>query len=292
MKKLFIFCCFIIYVPSLLQAQVPDTTHQQKDTIKNIAVDTINKYHTALDAVLANNHFLNSKGTAVSMVAKIKKPHSNEMVFYLLAGLIGLLAVIKFFYQGYFTNLFRVFFNTSLRQGQLTDQLMQAQVPSLFFNIFFVLSGGIYVYFILTHFKLVSNGHIAALIASCILILASIYVFKFCTLKFTGWVTGNQPATDSYIFIIFLICKIIGIMLLPFIVLIAFAQASIASATAVFSLLVLGLLFLLRFFRSYGILQNQLKVSRFHFFLYLTGIEIIPLLLIYKGLLVLLSKSL
>jgi hypothetical protein len=49
---------------------------------------------------------------------------------------------------------------------------------------------------------------------------------------------------------------------------------------------------LLRFFRSYGLLQNQLKISRFHFMLYITGIEILPLLLIYKGLMVYLSKNL
>jgi len=55
------------------------------------------------------------------------------------------------------------------------------------------------------------------------------------------------------------------------------------------SLLMIGLLLLLRFFRSHGLLQKQLKVSGFHFFLYIAGTEILPLLLIYKGLLILVS---
>jgi hypothetical protein len=40
------------------------------------------------------------------------------------------------------------------------------------------------------------------------------------------------------------------------------------------------------------LLQNQLKISHFQFFLYIIGIEIMPLLLIYKGLMILLSNNL
>ena len=64
-------------------------------------------------------------------------------MFYLIAGIVLLLAFFKYFNSRYFTNLFRVFFNTSLRQSQLTDQLLQAKLPSLLFNLFFILSGGI-----------------------------------------------------------------------------------------------------------------------------------------------------
>jgi hypothetical protein len=71
-----------------------------------------------------------------------------------------------------------------------------------------------------------------------------------------------------------------------------YADAAIASVAALVSLLFAGLLLLLRFFRSYGLLQNQLKISRFHFLLYLAGVELIPLLLIYKGLVILLQKNL
>jgi len=130
------------------------------------------------------------------------------------------------------------------------------------------------------------------LVSSCIVVLGLVYLIKYSTLKFTGWVTGYQEATDSYIFIIFMICKILGIILIPFTILMAFSIMPIASTSALISLLVIGFLLLLRLFRSYGLLQNQLKVSKFHFLLYIVGVEVIPLLLIYKGLLFLLSKNL
>ena len=73
---------------------------------------------------------------------------------------------------------------------------------------------------------------------------------------------------------------------------IAFSVPALATAAIIISLLLIGLMFLLRFFRSYGLLQQKLKISRIHFFLYVVGIEILPVLLVYKGLVLLLSKNL
>jgi hypothetical protein len=278
----------------MLCAQQQDTLLLKKDSTQLFIQPPVpvNHYNQAWNAILAQNHFLNCTGTPLEMVVKIKKTTSENAFFYLIAGLVFLLSLIKFFYSRYFSNLFRVFFNTSLRQNQLADQLLQAKLPSLFFNTFFVLSGGVYIYFLLLQYKLLRETQQWFLLPVCILLLGVVYIIKYSSLKFTGWVTGHSQITDTYVFIIFLIAKIAGVILIPFIVIMAFSETFIAGSSALISLLLLGFLLLLRFFRSYGLIQNQLKVSRFHFFLYIIGIEIVPLLLIYKGLLLLLSKNL
>ncbi len=292
-KRLFFFLSFFVFWPILIAAQNIDSVSVLKDSLQNPVLPVSdNHYGSVLQVILKQNNFLNSSGTPVTMAVKSRRPKSSDEVFYLLAGLIFLMAIIKYFFARYFNNLFRVFFNTSLRQSQLTDQLLQAKLPSLFFNLFFILSGGSYIYFLLLHYGLLSNRHNWVILLSCIAILGLIYFVKFCTLKFIGWITGYKEVTDTYVFIIFLICKIIGILLIPFITLMAFSDFAIASSSALVSLLIIGFLLLLRFFRSYGLLQNQLKISRFHFFLYITGVEIIPLLLVYKGLVLLLTKNL
>jgi len=123
-------------------------------------------------------------------------------------------------------------------------------------------------------------------------ILGLVYFIKYCTLKFTGWLTGLTETTNTYVFITFLINKIIGIFLVPFIIILCFSDYEIVRYAAIISLMSIGIFLLLRFFRSYGILQNQLKISKFHFILYIAGIELLPLLLIYKGLMIYLSKNL
>jgi hypothetical protein len=205
---------------------------------------------------------------------------------------VFLLACCRFFFARYFTNLLRVFFNTSLRQSQLTDQLLQAKLPSLLFNSYFIVAGGLYGYFLLLHYHWITETHKWLLIAGCIGATGIVYIVKFSALKFTGWLTGYSEATNTYVFIVFLINKIIGIFLIPIVIIIAFSDAKVASMAVLISLLCIGLMLLLRFFRSYGLLQHQLKVSRLHFFLYIIGVEILPLLLIYKALMLLLDKNL
>ena len=304
MKQVFLFILFFAF-PALLWAQQPtsdstkkdsalitvDTPFKKTDTLIQ-TVKTVTQLDTTLQSLFSQNKLLNTKGTSVSLAVKIHKDEKEDALFYLLTGLVLLLACLKFFYNRYFTNLFRVFFNTSLRQSQLTDQLLQAKLPSLLFNLFFIISSGFYIYFLLLHYKWVDENNRWLIMACCVAVLSIIYVVKFCTLKFTGWITGFSESTNTYVFIIFLINKIIGIFLVPLTIIIAFAIPSIANSAVLISLLCVGFLLLMRFFRSYGLIQHQLKISRLHFFLYITGVEILPLLLIYKALILLLNKNL
>lgn len=282
--KLLFFSFFFLVFSGWAVAQQTDSGIVRKDSSVHIGPKWV--------VWLADNYLLNSKGRPVELTEQPRKEKSKEAVFYLLAALLLFLAFSRYFYPRYFTNLFRVFFNTSLRQTQLSDQLLQAKFPSLLFNLFFVFSGGLFVYFLLLHFSLVRAQISWVTIGLCLVLPGLVYVAKFCLLKFTGWVTGYSEETDTYIFIFFLINKILGIFLVPFTILLAFADHSIADSAVMGALVVAAFFLLLRFIRSYSLLQNRLKISRFHFLLYVLGIEILPLLLIYKGLVILLDKNL
>lgn len=294
MKLILFFLLSIVVFSVTLFAQNTDSVIVQTDSLKLSAlVDSV------IPAVLPNpvfklkNKLLNSDAEPVSLSVQFKKVKNKNSIFYLIAGIVLLFAFFKYFNSRYFTNLFKVFFNASLRQNQITDQLLQAKLPSLLFNFFFIICAGVYVYILLLNFGLINeDNNIWIMILSSISILGVIYIIKYCILKFTGWVTGLKEVTNTYVFIVFLINKIMGIFLLPFIVVLFFSDSVIANMAAIISLMSIGIFFLLRYFRSYGLLQNQLKVSHFHFILFITGIELLPLLLIYKALMVFLSKNL
>jgi len=301
-KPIFFFGLFIFIFSASLCAQNADTAVYAKDSLKTLpATDSASlvKDTVSVKAIVANksafllrNKLINSEAEPVSLAVQLKKDPSRDRFFYLIAGMVLLLACLKYFYNRYFNNLFRVFFNTSLRQSQITDQLLQAKLPSFLFNIFFVISGGVYAYVLLSHYHLTKVDNEWVFIFSSIALMGLIYFIKYCTLKFTGWITGLEEAVDIYVFVIFLINKIIGIFLVPFIIILSFSELQIVRIAALVSLMSIGIFLLLRFFRSYGLVQNQLKISKFHFFLYITGLEILPLLLIYKGLMVYLAKNL
>lgn len=279
-----------------LWSQTTDSTINQKNSLQIEPVadttDSVKAGGLVQPVFKLKNKLLNAYAEPVSLAVQKKKVASRDIIFYLIAMLLLLLVFFKYFYSRYFTNLFRVFFNTSLRQSQLTDQLLQARLPSLLFNVFFVISSGMYVYIVLSVYHLISTGNRLILMLSSIALIGLIYFIKFCILKFTGWITGYKEVTNTYIFVIFLINKILGIFLVPFIIVLSFSEIAIVKIAALVSLISVGILLLLRFFRSYGLIQNQLKINRIHFFLYIMGIELLPLMLIYKGLMLYLSKNL
>ena len=239
-------------------------------------------FRLTLNDLLKKNKLLNLKQKPVPLTSSKRNSQQNDYLFYLLSGIFLLFGFFKIFYSQYFNNIFRVFFNTSLRQNQLTDLLLQAKLPSLIFNVFFLTMGGFYIWLLLRYYNLIDREDTKTILPLCILAISLVYVIKFCALKFIGWVTGMIQPLNTYVFVVFLVNKIAGVVLLPFVILLAFTSPLLLSSIVILSYLSIGVLFLLRFVRSYGLLQNQLNISRLHFFLYILSIEILPLLVVYK----------
>ena len=214
----------------------------------------------------------------------------KDMLFYVLVFLFMVYALLKTAFPKYFNDLYRLFFRTTLKQRQISEQLIQTPLPSLLLNGFFVVSAGMYLCFLLGHYKLDPTGNFWLLFLYCTAGLSAVYLVKFVGLKISGWVFNMREATDSYIFIIFIINKMLGILVLPFLVLMAFTSGDVYSVSVTLSLLMVAGLLGYRFVLTYATIRNQVSVNPFHFFIYLLAFEIAPLLLIYKGLLVFFNK--
>ena len=262
-------------------AQQPADQIDLIDSMHLVSNVSFKNYQELLNEILKKNKDISLSQKPVFFNHNKKQARGKEFSFYLISSIILLFGFFKVFYAKYFNNIFRVFFNTSLRQSQLTDMLMQSKLPSLIFNIFFALISGLYLWLLLNHFNLITEANNKVLIF-CVLAVGIIYIIKFCVIKFLGWVTGMSDAANTYIFVIFLINKIIAVILIPFIILIAFTSPAWIKSIIIFSFLLVGVLFLLRFFRTYDLLQHQLNITRIHFFLYIIAIEILPLFMIYK----------
>lgn len=261
---------------------ISDTAKLKADTGALIFHSAIKSYHSVVDGLLSSNKFINVKEPAVFFMAEERKNTGKEFIFYALCIIVFILGLFKTFYRSYFNNLFRVFFNTSIRQSQLTDQLLQAKLPSFILNIFFAISAGFYVWLLFKQYyppRLISSR---LLLPFCILGVGTLYFIKYCILKFIGWMGGMQQAADNYIFVIFLVNKIAGIVLVPFIILLAFSMHVWINYVTAFSLLMIGLFFLSRYVKTYSLLEYKFPLDPLHFIIYITAVEIIPLLLIYK----------
>ena len=257
----------------------------KKDSINKQAAIIAAKSHkdTSTYAAIMPIPFLPFNRPFFWMISKERKVDSKDELFYLIAGLIFFMAFIKLVFPKYFKNIFGIFFQTSFRQNQIREQLMQSNFASLLMNLLFVLSSGLYVTLLAWQQQLMQMSFWwLFLYCSCLLVI--IYLGKYLFLSFSGWVFNVSGITNSYIFIVFLINKIIGIVLVPFILLIAFSDTYIVQVVATISLILLIVLLLYRYILSVGSIRRDLKISAFHFFLYFCTVEILPMLLIYKSL--------
>ena len=238
------------------------------------------------------NNINNSKSSVDSTRSKIKetskfiftskKFNGEELLFYFLIGLLVFYAGLRLLFPKYFTDLFRVYFRTTLKQTQVREQLLQNPLPSLFLNGFFVVTGGLYASFILQYFNIATKFSFWELSLYCSFLLSVIYVIKFAGVKLAGWLFNKNEAATSYIFIVFMTNKILGIVVLPFLVLLAFSTETIYIVAVISSIVLVSCIFLYRSYLSIAVVRNQVRINPLHFLLYLIAFEIIPLLILFK----------
>lgn len=216
---------------------------------------------------------------------EIRQFNGKELIFYVLIGLLIVYGLFRQAFPKYFNDLLRVFFRTTIKQRQVREQMIQTPLPSLLLNGLFVISAGMYLSFILQYFNMSPAQNFWLMTFYCIIGLSGIYLVKFLGLKFSGWLFNMKESAESYIFIVFITNKMVGIVLLPFLVLLAFGQGALYAVSLTLSWCVIGCIYIYRFILTYTTIRNQIKLNPFHFFLYLLAFEIAPLLLVYKGLL-------
>ncbi|MCB0696218.1 MAG: DUF4271 domain-containing protein [Chitinophagaceae bacterium] len=280
MSRFFTLITALLLWSGILTAKVNVLSYDSSIVVNTTA---INKAAiTATDSMLRANPMLSpDRFTAREQMRLF---YDNTFDFYLVLVLVLLFGIMRFANPRYFQYLLRAFRSPSFSSQQLKDQIGNSGLPNLLMNVFFAASAGVYVYFI---FKLNLPQRYAIyspslLITILILSFLGLYGAKYAVMRFSGWAFNVRVIISHYMYNVFLINKIISIILLPFIVLLAFAQPAIALPAMIVSLFLVGVLFVNRYIRSWQVLGSFFQYSKFHFFAYLCASELLPMALLTK----------
>jgi hypothetical protein len=221
--------------------------------------------------------------TRVRVLERQRTP--TDWIFYLFAGLCLYLGFIRLAFPKYLNDLFRVFFNTSLRGKQIREQLLMDRLPSLFLNIFFCLSGGIFLYFLLRYLGYFGEQGYWIGLGSCVAGISLLYVGKYVLTELAGLIFDRRQAAEIYSFVVFMVNKVVGIWLLPAGLMMAFSPPATQHTVMVFALGGLAALMIYRLNRGWQALRNTLKINQLQYMIFVGAFEVVPVLLIYKVLL-------
>lgn len=239
--------------------------------------------------ILSKHSYFNFADKAAPiLISKKERKAGKELYFYSLVAIVLLFAGVKTVFDKYFSDLLSLFFRTTLKQRQLRQQLMQDALPSLLFNILYIVVTAFYLALLLQRLG-VDKYSFGVIFCYAMLGMGTIYLVKYLLLKFIGWMFHWQPITNEYIFIVFFLNKISIIFLLPIIVIAALSNMQLATIAFTLSWIILCGLLIYRYILASGIIRKAVTINFFHFVLYLFAFEILPVFVLYKLIWILLT---
>lgn len=223
----------------------------------------------------------------------LKREHPNALPMpagtsdWITVTLILLLALFTWFRQLFnkiFRQLFSASFNSNTASQIVRDESVLLQRASLILSVISYLLMGLFLYQLSVAYNwqlpLFQSGMMRFALFSILVALA--YSMKMLLIRFMSVVFDQDRAAAHYIFGIFLMVMLSGILLLPANILLAYASPVLRDVTVMITGGLLALLFLMRLVRAVIIWMETIGFTPVYLFLYLCAFEITPLLVIWK----------
>jgi hypothetical protein len=198
--------------------------------------------------------------------------------------IVAAFAWIRVFYYKIVKQLFSAFFSNTVSNQIVRDENILVQRASIMLSFIFYLTASLFVYKISVYYHwdypILGTGFTRFLIFS--LLLAFTYSFKMVLLKGLGEVFDIDKPVATYIFNIFLINNIMGLVLIPIVLTIAFVVTGYTGWVVNGGIFLVASAFVYRLVRAAKIWNGMHGVSFFYLFLYFCTLEFAPLLILIK----------
>jgi hypothetical protein len=208
--------------------------------------------------------------------------YQNDWMIGVLLFALILLAILKFSFSKFLFRVFDSLLNSQSSSNLLLEKNLRNMRGSIFLNLLFYVNFTLFiVQFLIYILSLNQDHHNLVFFFYSFAGLIAFYHFKFLFIRFIGYVFNGIKESKEYLHTISIYNKNLGVFLLPITISVPFV-AQYATPSLLKAGLVLTLIFyFLRLFRGIKILFRQ-HVTIFYMILYLCGLEILPLLMIYK----------
>lgn len=211
------------------------------------------------------------------------KGENAWMLWYIVAGLF-VFVWLRMFYQKYIKATAQGAFNMHIANKLYYENNEVSLRSSFILNLLFYANIGLFIYQSLDYYEFSmpkgSGVKTSLMLGGGVMM---IYIIKMIVLKFLGFVFKSQQYASEYIFSVNLYNKIFGLTLFPIVISIPYLRMPGVTPEHIiylgFSLG--GFFYLMRLIRGVVISLKQ-KISVFYLILYLCALELGPLLLLYK----------
>ncbi|MBK9337358.1 MAG: DUF4271 domain-containing protein [Lewinellaceae bacterium] len=200
---------------------------------------------------------------------------SDSAVFWVLILLLAFLSFAITTKRSIVAKAWRGFLNDnalSIAQKEATGLIGSAPYYLLYSS--FLLNAGMFIFLIARHFNPRTFNNIGFMLV-CLLIAGVLFLSKYILLTILGSLYPVATEVRRYNFLILIFNCVLGLFLVPFNFLIAFAR-DFGDFMVFWTLALAGIFYLYRSVRATAIGSKFLSGNLFHFLLYLCVVEIAP----------------
>ena len=211
----------------------------------------------------------------------ISSADNSSFKFWLMSIMVALTAIIFTLFRSSIQKTYKAFVNDNVLRLLFREINTFFSWP-FFLYAFFSFNAGVFLYLLQKHFNIpsvLSNLQLFLYGAGAVTIF---YIVKHFMLNTMAYVFPLQKEVSLYNFTVTVFNIILGILLIPFNLFIAFSPSSFGTLLIYFLLGTLILIYLYRSLRGIFIASRYLTFNKFHFFIYLCTIEIAPLAIVIK----------
>ncbi len=210
------------------------------------------------------------------------KKARQSFLFTVLIGLVIFIAILFTMLREYFWKVYDAFRNDNLLNQLQREQGFLPNTPYLFWYSLFFLTSGIFVFLLLDYSNsLPFDGYWLNLYA-CIGSVLAFFLFKHFLLSIIKWLFPIKKEISIYNFSIVIFNIIIGLILVPFVVFIGYGPSDLIKISFYISTGLVFITFVFRQLRGLFISGKYLILNKFHFLLYLCTVEIAPVIVLIK----------
>lgn len=220
--------------------------------------------------------------TPVLLMADEHKPAGTDWLFYTLLACLAYLGLLRRGFPKYFSDLWVAFFELAIRQGQIREQMSRQAIPAQLMNLMFLINTSLFLFLSTPALQIPGLLGAGPQLAAWMLTLAAIYGLKYWSIQCMGWLAGKPVEAHSYMFIVMMVNKVLGMLLIPVNIFLAYRAPNHRDVILIFSIGLLGILILYRFIRCFEFVRREFRADFIPYLLFFASFEVMPMLVIGK----------
>jgi len=205
---------------------------------------------------------------------------NRSIIFLLLTILVSLIAVVKWRYNDYFSELLKASFSFNTASMYLRDFNSSRSLGSFLMNTVFVIGSGVFIYLIYDHWFHCENDMFLFFYMAGFFALH--YLLRMTALHFLGYLMNKKEMVEVYWYNISVINQLSVLLVIPLLLIMSTINANWLPGLAISIGSIYLVLQVLKYIKGVSIGIQQIGNNFFHFIVYICTLEIAPVLIIYK----------